>query len=109
MPACFLPVHRGAALLAVGLLLGGCDAPLADSELDTAQRLHGTWLRESNEAQIHARRVLVLQPDGVFEEKVRIVESSGRTTEQARNEFVGVDHIHGNRIRYQRVARETKP
>jgi hypothetical protein len=145
----FLPGLRVCTALAVGLLLGGCEGPAADSEVDTAQKLQGTWLRESADAEIHARRILVLQPDGVFQEKVRIVERSGKATEQehqgtwiydgtnlkrkytlmngqppsrlnlpfatfeirfeTRNEFVGVDHIHGNRIRYQRVGPETKP
>lgn len=149
MPPPSFSARRGTALLALGLLLGGCDAAAPDSGQDTAQQLHGTWLRESDDAQIRARRILVLQPDGVFREKVRIVESSGKATEQehqgtwiydgtnlkrkytlmngeppsrlnlpfatfeirfeTRNEFVGVDHIHGNRIRYRRVGPETQP
>lgn len=28
---------------------------------------------------------------------------------ESRNEFVGTDHIHGNRIRYRRVAPDTEP
>ncbi len=28
---------------------------------------------------------------------------------ESRNEFVGIDHIHGNRIRYARVSPETTP
>ena len=28
---------------------------------------------------------------------------------ETRNEFVGMDHIHGNRIRYEKVAPETEP
>lgn len=149
MPPCVLSARRATALVAAGLLLAACDAPLVDGGQDTEQQLHGTWLRESNDASIHARRILVLQPDGVFHETVRIVEGTGKATEQehkgtwiydgtnlkrkytlmngqppsrlnlpfatfeirfeTRNEFVGVDHIHGNRIRYRRVAPETKP
>ncbi|QJW83910.1 hypothetical protein HK414_07770 [Ramlibacter terrae] len=28
---------------------------------------------------------------------------------EAPDEFVGVDHIHGNRVRYRRVAAGTQP
>ena len=149
MPFALFPARRGAALLVVALLLGGCDVLVAEGELETAEKLHGTWLRESDDAQVRARRILVLQPDGAFHEKVRIVDNAGKTTEQlhqgtwiydgtnlkrkytlmngeppsrlnvpfatfeirfeTRNEFVGVDHIHGNRIRYERVAPDTQP
>jgi hypothetical protein len=149
------------ALLSLAALLCGCEGPPADgpdpapasavaeSPEDTEQKLAGTWLREFKENGIGSRRILVLQPDGVFRESVRIVDASGAVTEQAhegtwiydgtnlkrkytlmngkspsrlnlpfatfqihfetRNEFVGVDHIHGNRIRYQRVGPETRP
>ncbi|MEJ5991220.1 hypothetical protein WG902_14555 [Ramlibacter sp. PS3R-8] len=149
MPGPVLPARCAAMLLAAGLLLGGCDAPSAGEAQDTEQKLHGTWLRESNEAAIRARRILVLRPDGVFQETVRIVDAAGKATTQnhegtwiydgtnlkrkytlmngeppsrlnlpfatfeirfeTRNEFVGVDHIHGNRIRYERVAADTQP
>jgi hypothetical protein len=149
MPLTFLPARCAPALLALGMLLGGCDAPSAESEQETAQKLHGTWLRETSDDAVRARRILVLQPDGAFRESVRIVDAAGAITEQqhagtwihdgtnlkrkytlmngqppsrlnvpfatfeirfeTRNEFVGVDHIHGNRIRYRRVAPDTRP
>jgi hypothetical protein len=146
MPRSSLLPGCAAALLALALLLGGCEGPQAQ---DVEQGLHGTWLRELTEKGITSRRILVLQPDGVFHESVRIVDTGGAVTEQAhegtwiydgtnlkrkytlmngkspsrlnlpfatfeirfetRNEFTGVDHIHGNTIRYQRVAPETRP
>ena len=134
-------------LLALAALLCGCEEPPQDA--DTQQQLSGTWLREFKENGIASRRILVLQPDGVFHEAVRIVDAGGAVTEQAhegtwiydgtnlkrkytlmngkspsrlklpfatfeiqfetRNEFTGVYHIHGNRIRYHRVAADTLP
>ena len=143
----FQPARRAGLLVAAAWLLGGCEERL--SEEDNAQKLHGTWLRETEDGGVRARRILVLQADGAFQEKVRIIDSAGQATEQqhagtwiydgtnlkrkytlmngqppsrlnlpfatfeirfeTRNEFVGIDHIHGNRIRYQRVGPETKP
>jgi hypothetical protein len=153
---------RAPAVLALAALLCGCEGPApgepavatapaaaTENPEDTEQKLVGTWLREFNENGIASRRILLLQPDGVFHESVRIVDASGGVTEQThegtwiydgtnlkrkytlmngkspsrlnlpfatfaihfetRNEFVGVDHIHGNRIRYQRVGSDTKP
>lgn len=148
MPLTFLPARCAPALLALGFLLGGCDAPSAESEQDTAQKLHGTWLRETSDDAVRARRILVLQPDGVFRESVRIVDAAGAITEQEHagtwihdgtnlkrkytsvngqppsrlnlpfatfqisfdspREFRGVDHIHGNKIEYRRVAADTQ-
>ena len=146
MPSIRLPPRAVPALLALAVLLAACEGPQPQ---DAEQRLYGTWLREFDEHGIRSRRVLVLRPDGVFHESVRIVDASGAVTEQAhegtwfydgtnlkrkytlmngrapsrlnlpfatfeirfetRNEFTGVDHIHGNRIVYRRVAEETKP
>ncbi|MDB5750432.1 MAG: hypothetical protein JWP65_853 [Ramlibacter sp.] len=144
-------------LLALGMLLATCAAPPGgaahpdadEAADDTRQRLQGTWLREYEAKGIRARRVLVLEPDGAFREKVRATDGAGRATEQAHegtwlfdgtnlkrkytlmngrppsrlnlplatfqiafetpNEFLGVDHIHGNKVRYRRVAAGMEP
>ena len=69
-----------ALLLATGLLLAGCEERLAED--DNAHKLHGTWLRETEDGGVRARRILVLQPDGAFQEQVRIVDSTGKATVQ---------------------------
>ena len=45
------------------------------------ERLQGTWLRESVAQGVVARRVLVLRPDGTFDEKVRLVDDAGAASE----------------------------
>ena len=140
----FVPV-----VLALGALLGACDAPPAGADPeDLEQRLVGTWLREHSGEDVRSRRILTLASDGTFREAVRVVDKSGAATEyrhegawfydgtnlkrkytlyngappsrlnvpfvtfqiefRTRNEFVGVDHIHRNRVEYRRVQSETQ-
>ncbi|MES2979423.1 MAG: hypothetical protein V4731_13445 [Pseudomonadota bacterium] len=113
------------------------------------EQFEGTWLREYGEGTIHARRILVLEPDNSFVELVRVTDGKGQVSEQrhegtwlfdgtnlkrkytlmngkapsrlnlpfatfqvkfeSRNEFVGVDHIHRNEVRYKRMSRGTLP
>ena len=116
---------------------------------DIAERLQGTWLREYATEGFKARRILTLQLDGSFLERVRVVDEAGGTTEYVHegtwlydgtnlkrkytlmngrppsrlnlpfatfqiyfehsDEFLGIDHIHGHRVRYRRVAPDTQP
>ncbi len=116
---------------------------------DLAQRLQGSWRRDSSEDGVRSRHLLVLAADGTFREAVRVTGADGVQTRfvhqgtwlfdgtnlkrkytsmngkppsrlnlpfatfqlafQGRNEFVGIDHIHGNRIRYERVAPGAEP
>jgi hypothetical protein len=137
------------AVLALGALLAGCDAPPSGAgPEDVEQRLVGTWLREHDAADVRSRRILTLASDGTFREAVRVVDRTGASTEyrhegawfydgtnlkrkytlyngappsrlnvpfvtfqiefRTRNEFVGVDHIHRNRVEYRRVQPETQ-
>jgi hypothetical protein len=144
-------------LLAVAALVSACDSWLetprpgvvaTGSADDLAQRLQGTWMRESSEDGVRSRHLLTLAADGAFRETVRVTGSDGTVTEylhegtwlfdgtnlkrkytamngkppsrlnlpfatfqiafEGRNEFLGIDHIHGNRIRYERVAPDTE-
>jgi hypothetical protein len=111
------------------------------------QQLQGTWLREYTEQGVDVRRILTLQLNGSFLERVRVVDEAGHITDyehegtwlydgtnlkrkytlmngkppsrlnlpfatfqvsfEHSDEFVGVDHIHGHRVRYRRVAPDT--
>ena len=116
---------------------------------DIAEQLQGTWLREYTIQGVKARRILTLQLDGSFLERVRLVDEAGGITDYAHegtwlydgtnlkrkytmmngkppsrlnlpfatfqisfqhsDEFLGIDHIHGHRVSYRRVAPETQP
>jgi hypothetical protein len=118
-------------------------------QADIEQQLQGTWLREYAQQGVNVRRILTLQLDGSFLEKVRIVDQAGAVTDYAHegtwlydgtnlkrkytmmngkppsrlnlpfatfqvsfehsDEFLGIDHIHGHRVRYWRVAPDTQP
>jgi hypothetical protein len=54
----------------------------AAENVDAADRLPGTWLREQVEPGIRSRRLLHLDPSGVFREQVRIVSASGEVSQQ---------------------------
>ena len=137
-----LPVSTVFALAAMVVLATTCQAPLPDG--GGQEQLRGTWLREYSERGVRVRRILSLQADGAFHEKVRIVEASGAVTDYAhegtwlydgtnlkrrytlmngeppsrlnvpfatfeiafesRNEFTGVDHIHGHTVHYRRIG-----
>ncbi|MCJ0762978.1 hypothetical protein [Variovorax terrae] len=91
-----------AAVLAATLCVA-CDHPPDDSPVqDAEQRLLGTWLREYEEDGTQVRRVLVLAPDGHFEESARIVESDGTVVE---HHHAGEWHFDGTNLkrRYTRV------
>jgi hypothetical protein len=140
----------------VCLLLTACDngpsGPPAGIATDSAaesvqQELVGSWVREYQQKDVRARRLLVLEPDGSFREMVRITDGKGAITEhshegtwlydgtnfkrkytrmdgkppsrlnlpfaafqlkfESRNEFVGIDNVHKNEVRYRRVQPET--
>lgn len=147
----------GLGMMAVALVLASYDRAPADAatqaaqppaeQLDVAHRLPGTWLREQVDKGVQSRRLLRLEPGGIFREQVRIVSASGEVSLhdhagtwfydgknlkrkyslmnghgpsrlnlpfvtfeirfESRNEFVGVDHIHRNTVRYRRVQPET--
>lgn len=116
--------------------------------VDVADRLPGLWLREHDEDGVRTRRLLLLEHNGGFRERVKIFSTSGAVSHHehagtwlydgtnlkrkytlmngrtpsrrnlpfatfelrfaSRNEFVGIDHIHHNMVRYQRVPSETE-
>jgi hypothetical protein len=141
-----------AAMVAVAWTLHGWlppDAGLSPAALATAEKLRGSWLRDYTEDGVRVRRVLELDPDGAFHEKVRVVDAAGQATQfahegtwlydgtnlkrrytlmngqppsrlkvpfatleiafESRNDFVGVDHVHGHRVEYHRLAATTLP
>jgi len=141
------------ALAALVLTFGGSPLdparPTGMEQADIEQRLQGTWLREYAQQGINVRRILTLQRDGSFHERVRVVDEAGGITDYAHegtwlydgtnlkrkytlmdgrppsrlnlpfatfqvsfernDEFIGIDHIHGHRVRYRRVAPDTQP
>ncbi len=94
-----------AVLVALCGLLGSCDsAPMDDANASVgasaraspavadAQRKHhnpeeaeqqlvGTWLREHQDKGVRSRRLLRLDADGSFEEKVRLTDAAGVVSE----------------------------
>lgn len=147
--------------MTIALVLASYDRPPAEDpdaaaatgqqppkEIEVAQRLPGTWLREQVTDGVQSRRLLRLESDGAFREQVRIVSANGAVSRhdhagtwlydgtnlkrkytlmngrapsrlnlpfatfqirfESRNEFVGVDHIHRNTVRYRRVEPETQ-
>jgi hypothetical protein len=138
------------ALLAACILACACGSPPDDSpQQQTRDRLVGTWLREYQDHMTVVRRVLVLDADGRFSERVvaggdgpRIAEHEHagewrfdgtnlkrRYTKMdgkqpaapivpfatlelrfaSRDEFVGIDNVHGRQVRYRRVLEGTLP
>lgn len=144
-----LMVALGALLSMCASLQEGAALPGTDlqTQEDTAQLLHGTWVREYTTHGAQARRTLTLGATGAFRETVDATDETGRKVELvhegtwlydgtnlkrkytlmngrppsrlnlpfatfqiefvSRNEFVGVDHIRGNRIDYHRITTET--
>ena len=70
-------------LVLVSMLgLAACDdAPVDSPAAAIEQRLTGTWLRDYEQDRVQVRRILVLEPDGKFLEKVRITSAEGVVTE----------------------------
>jgi hypothetical protein len=146
------------SLIALGVMLSTCElspldpahsAGMAQAIQDVEERLQGTWLREYAIQGVEARRILTLQLDGSFLERVRVVDKAGGITNYVHegtwlydgtnlkrkytlmngkppsrlnlpfatfqisfehsDEFLGIDHIHGHRVRYRRVAPDTQP
>jgi hypothetical protein len=76
--------HPWLGMALAALLLPACDDKPGDASLETVQqRLPGTWLREIDEDGVHVRRILVLEPDGQFRERTRVVDATGVVTEHA--------------------------
>ncbi|TFY98671.1 hypothetical protein [Ramlibacter rhizophilus] len=74
----------GAIALAAGDGHPGAPAAthlLTAGQQDVQQKLFGTWLREQTREGVHTRRLLRLDPDGAFTERVRITEQDGRVTQ----------------------------
>jgi hypothetical protein len=134
-------------LIALGAMLSTCQVASPDPARE--EQLQGTWLREYTIQGVKARRILTLQLDGSFRERVRVVDQAGAITDydhegtwlydgtnlkrkytlmngqppsrlkvpfatfqisfENSNEFLGIDHVHGHRVRYRRVAPETQP
>ena len=64
------------------LCLMACDnAPVDSPAAAIEQRLTGTWLRDYEQDRAQVSRILVLEPDGQFLEKVRITSAEGVVTE----------------------------
>ena len=144
-------------LIALGAMLSTCEvsppdpvrtAGLEQGLPDIEEQLQGTWLREYTIQGVRARRILTLDVDGSFRERVRVVDEAGVITDfdhegtwlydgtnlkrkytlmngkppsrlnvpfatfqisfENSDEFLGIDHVHGNRVRYRRVAPETQ-
>lgn len=79
-------MHRrmSIGLVCTSLLgLPACDdAPVDSPHAEMQQRLAGTWLRDYVQDGVRVRRILVLEPYGGFQEKVRITDAGGAVTEQ---------------------------
>lgn len=133
-------------LIALAATLSTCEVSPPDPQIE--EQLQGTWLREYTSQGVKARRILTLELDGSFRERVRVVDEDGGITHfdhegtwlydgtnlkrkytlmngkppsrlnlpfatfqisfENSDEFLGVDHIHGHRVRYRRVAPETQ-
>ena len=64
----------------------------------------GTWFFDG----VNLKRKYQLV-DGAPPSRLNLPFATFQIAFESRNEFVGTDHIHGNRIRYQRVAPDTQP
>ena len=66
----------------------------------------GAWLREFEEKGVAVRRVLVLETDGKFSEKVRIVEAGGAVTAQV---HAGLWFFDGTNLKRKYTSMNGKP
>ena len=64
----------------------------------------GTWFFDG----VNLKRKYQLV-DGQPPSRLNVPFATFQIAFESRNEFVGTDHIHGNRIRYQRVVPDTQP
>ncbi len=98
MPRQSLSGWRATSAVAIGvawlaLVLAGYDGPAADAprpvpaldqrqsaQVEPADRLPGTWLREQVEQGIRSRRLLRLDPGGSFREEVKLVSANGEVS-----------------------------
>lgn len=84
----------GLGMVAAALVLATYDRPVPDEanaaaqtgppaaeQVDVAQRLPGTWLREQVDDGVQSRRLLRLEPDGTFREQVRVESAGGAVSE----------------------------
>ncbi|HSW19204.1 MAG TPA: hypothetical protein VLJ86_18440 [Ramlibacter sp.] len=79
-------------------------ARVVDPQGTSSDHAHqGTWLFDG--ANLKRKYTLI---DGKPPSRLRVPFATFEITFDTRNEFTGVDHIHGNRIRYTRVAPETR-
>lgn len=108
-------VAIGVAWLA--LLLATYDRPTETSprpalaqrppaEVNVADRLPGTWLREQVEQGMRSRRLLHLDPGGTFREQVRIVSAGG---EASRHEHAGTWLYDGTNLKRKYTVMNGRP
>ena len=89
------------------LLLAGCSNPQGDLlETIMLDRLPGAWLREFEEKGVAVRRVLVLETDGRFTEKVRIIDAGGAVTLQS---HAGLWFYDGTNLKRKYTRMNGKP
>jgi hypothetical protein len=91
------------AALATALLACACGEPPDDSpQQQMEERLVGTWLREYQEDTVRVRRVLVLEPDGSFQEMATVAAADSPVTEHS---HAGAWHFDGTNLkrRYTRM------
>jgi hypothetical protein len=64
----------------------------------------GSWFFDGTNLKRKYRLV-----DGQPPSRLNLPFATFQIAFESRNEFVGTDHIHGNRVRYQRVPPDTQP
>lgn len=64
----------------------------------------GTWVYDGTNLKRKYTRV-----DGKSPSRLNAPFATFQISFETRNEFVGVDHVHGNRVLYRRVAPDTQP
>lgn len=85
-----------AALMLAGAL-AGCNGPPDESRAEEVQgQLVGTWLRDYEEDGARVRRVLVLAPDGHFDEMSKATQ---RDAVVAQHSHAGEWHFDGTNLK----------
>jgi hypothetical protein len=78
---------------------------IVDAAGHASQQEHeGTWIYDGT----NLKRKYTLM-NGQSPSRLNLPFATFEIRFETRNEFVGVDHIHGNRILYHRVAADTRP
>ncbi len=78
---------------------------VTDASGKVTEQLHqGTWLYDGT----NLKRKYTLM-NGQPPSRLNLPFATFQIEFPSRNEFVGVDHIHGNRIAYRRVDAQTRP